>query len=299
LAFFTGALGYTASSRAIICWHEDNWIKIWLFTPDNKVIRKRLPVKPVGKVYVSPGGRFVCFADEDDTHRILDVETMKQISAVPGYKVVNLDGHCFSPDETLILGRKIASRSRIVWSVRDGHEIRRLASDDFTDNWWDWWGADSQTIMIADSRGRGVHLWDLKANVVRETLWQQGDIWSAIMSPDTSYIATLDSNGIVRTWVWNGRVYRVSHTLGERRSIAYLDSVHPMAFTPDNRRLVLAAGRRQLGIYDLLTGHELGSPLLEAAPSGCKFTPDGIWLGVGQREVFTYLRATPLSEAER
>jgi WD40 repeat protein len=144
-----------------------------------------------------------------------------------------------------------------------------------------------------------VLLWDVQANVVRQTLPHPGTIWSVSMSPDTRYIATLDATGIVKTWAWNGWVYQASHTLGQRRQLAFVDAVQPMAFTPDNRRLVVAAGWRQLGIYDLLTGCEVGSLPLSTVPWGCQFTPNGDWLSVGQGWEVIYFQATPLSEADR
>jgi len=295
--FSTNAMVYWQASRGLRCSPNGNSFSLRL---DDRILEVRLPMKPLGEVlWMSPRGRFVCYAGQDGCYRIWEVDATKEVSTLPQEGSYVLPASCFSPDETLILGDEKATRARVVWSTDDGREVARLVSGDFGDPPGHWWGADSRTVMIADARGRGVHLWDVRKNLVRQLLRHQGAIWNVLMSRDTAHMATLGGDGIVKLWAWDGQDYRESHTIGERRPLAYQHWMCPMDFTPDNRRLVLAAGVRQLMIYDVASGREVGSPLFEGPFSGCGFSQDGKSLIVANISAFTRLRATPLSEAGR
>jgi len=98
-----------------------------------------------------------------------------------------------------------------------------------------------------------------------------------IFAEDGSLLATVGPESVVR--VWDARTLRLLRSFAKGEPLAGAHAVAPFDFSPDNRRLVVIAGRTELTLYDLQTGQEVGRPVIPGvAPVGCGFSEDGKWI---------------------
>lgn len=237
-----------------------------------------LPAPPLDTVRVSSTGRFLCYQEDPGTYVVRDSAALRQVASLCGAAIWLDEHHVFSPDDSMIVGRDQGRRWHGVWDVQSGRRVAELGYQGGGDGERAFWGSDNRTIMLADPDHQGVRLWRIDQPEHTPLLNHPGYLARAMMSPDSKLIAALTWNGHIK--VWDAETREELHHFTNRGPVEFPQLCHPMTFTPDSRRLIVAAGGPALGLYDLVSGRQLGSLPLEQTATGCFFSPDGVWLGV-------------------
>jgi WD40 repeat protein len=247
-------------------------IRILRATDGSELVRIDHRADPVGKVVMSPDGKFVACAGgprEAGLVKVYDAATGKEVLRVAAHGGL-VHGLAYSPD-----GRRLASAGDDgmvkLWDAQSGQLVRTIG------------GRDSSIIGIYDvafspdgSRLAGAipdctaRIWDIAT--ARELLKLRGHTYNVTrvaFSPDGRRLATASEDHTVR--IWNAESGQELFTLA-----GHADGVAGIAFSADGTRLVSTGYDNLAKVWDTasgrlsftLVGH--GGPVMDAA-----FSPDG------------------------
>jgi WD40 repeat protein len=209
-------------------------------------------------VACSPDGHTLASASWDDTIRLWNMRTHKQIG-------LPLTGHtgdvlsvAFSPDgETLASGGEDAVR---LWDVRSHRQLGAPISGETNSVAF---SPDGSTVA---SGGQGTHLWDRRSHKqLAEPLGGAEYVFSVGFSPDGRTLASGTQAGAIR--LWNIGAHK---PLG-RPLTATTGYVEHVAFSPNGRTLASSDGV-STRLWDVPTQQPHGHPLSGSAGT---FSPDG------------------------
>ena len=221
---------------------------------------------PVESVAFSPDGQRLASASGDQTVKIWDSATGKELFALKGHAGW-VNSVAFSPD-----GQRLASASNDqtvkIWDSATGKELfalkghagmvtsvafspdgQRLAS-----------ASHDQTVKIWDS-ATGKELFAFKGHA--------GPVWSVAFSPDGQRLASGSSDQTVK--IWDSATGKELFALK-----GHAGRVWSVAFSPDGQRLASASSDQTVKIWDSATGKELLALKGHAAAVlSVVFSPDG------------------------
>lgn len=229
-----------------------------------------------------PTGRYLATSAGDQTVRIWDTVTGKQIHALSGHSAA-ICSLAFSPD-----GNQLASASWDqtvrLWEVRSGKHLgtfrghrgkvwsvgvspdgRRLASasDDRTVKLWDVQSGQEVMSLLCQERvwsvafcpdgqqlaaaaGKVVQVFDLNTQQQRLALTGHTHwVWSVAFSPNGQRLASGSWDHSVKIWDVKGKLLQTCH--------GHTNRVFAVAFSPDGRRLA-SAGDTSVQLWDVQTG---------------------------------------------
>jgi WD40 repeat protein/tetratricopeptide (TPR) repeat protein len=279
------------------------WRHLWYVSDQSRVISSESGGDAVA---VSPDGRCVAAEGPDETIRLWDIETgreVKTLSRAQGklvdiafspdgsrivsssdYLVVwdvqaaralttppNYDGSpsvAFSPDGTRIASASDDGLVR-VWDAATGTELKKLRGHD------DWvtsavWTPDGTRILGADGHSGRITLWDAETGRVLSS-WVASDsdkVTNMAISPDGKWTALGAENGIITVWDAGSGAELVTFQAH--------DGVMSVAFSPDSRRLVSGGGDGTIKVWEASTGNRLATLCgHEGGVWDVSFLPDG------------------------
>jgi len=204
---------------------------------------------PVTSAAFSPDGSRIVTASWDNTGRIWDAASGKQIAVLRGHED-RVNSAAFSPDGSLIVTASDDKTGRI-WDAASGKQIAvlsdasRVASAAFS--------PDGSRIVTA-SLINTARIWDAASGSRIAVLnGHISSLTSAAFSPDGSRIVTASRDRTARIW-----------DAASGRQIAALrgheDYVLSAAFSPDGSRIVTASRDRTARIWDAVGSRQIAAP---------------------------------------
>ena len=237
----------------------------------------------------SPNGRSIASSSYDQTARLWDAATGREIKLLRGH-TSGVNTALFSPD-----GRYVATAARDksarLWDAATGKEIRAFnghlngvwsalfspdgrylvtASGDRTARIWD--VATGQPIKLLNGHTESVHFaefspdgrrivtasWDKTVRIWDAASGQQirlfdghtSRVWRASFSPDGSRVASASDDKTAR--IWDAATGRQTALLSGHTS-----RVMSAEFSPDGQRVVTASEDATVRIWDATTGQQL------------------------------------------
>ncbi|MBK8177137.1 MAG: hypothetical protein IPK66_18340 [Rhodospirillales bacterium] len=212
----------------------------------------------------SPDGRTVVTAAKDDTARLWDVASEKQIAVL--HHTGPVVSAAFSPDGRTVVTASADKTARL-WNAQTGKEIVALLghADEVSSAAF---SPDGRTIVTA-SHDRTARLWEVATGKEIAVLrGHEGWLFSAGFSPDGRTVITTSADKIARLWD--------TTSASERAQLRHDNEVYAASFSPDGRTVVTASRDKTARLWDVATGKEI--TVLrghENDVSAAIFSPDG------------------------
>ncbi|HZH17115.1 MAG TPA: SIR2 family protein [Archangium sp.] len=302
-------------------WAKTRMEKTLCFPEGLPALRLRFPVKAGGNertlegheapgtgCAVTPDGRRVVSASHDNTLKVWEWETGREVATLKGHWGP-VNGCVVTPD-----GRHVVSASSDttlkVWEWETGRESATLkghrgpvngcavtpdgrhvvsASHDNTLKVWEWeTGREVATLVghggpvngcavmpdgrhvVSASWDKLLKVWEWETGREVATLQGHGDIVTGCaVAPDGRRVVSASWDKTLKVWEWE--TGRESATLKGHRG-----PVNGCAVTPDGRRVVSASSDKTLKVWEVETGQEVVTLQGHDGPvNGCAVMPDG------------------------
>ena len=201
----------------------------------------------VNSVSFSPDGKTLASASDDNTVKLWDVGTGKELKTLNGHQAF-VESVSFSPD-----GKTLASASMDntvkLWDVSTGKELKTLNGHQaFVKSVS--FAPDGKTLASA-SADNTVKLWDVVTGKELKTLnGHQDTVTSVCFSPDGKTLASASMDNTVKLWdVVTGKALKTLK--------GHQDFVSSVSYSPDGKTLASASYDKTVKLWDVVTGKEL------------------------------------------
>ena len=219
----------------------------------------------------SPDGKRIVSASGDNTIRIWDAETGRQVGQPLEGHTRTVKSAFFSPDGKQIVSAS-ADKTIRIWDAETGRQIGQLLEGHKDYVTLASFSPDGKRIVSA-SADKTIRIWDAETGqqIGQPLEGHTSSVESASFSPDGKRIVSASADNTIRIWdAETGR--QVGQPLeGHTRT------VKSAFFSPDGKRIVSASGDNTIRIWDAETGQQLGQPL--EGHTGwvysASFSPDG------------------------
>jgi conflict system STAND superfamily ATPase/WD40 domain-containing protein len=224
--------------------------------------------RPVRTIAFSPDGKRVVTASRDNTARLWDAESGKDIAELKGH-TSSVWSAAFSPDGTRVVTASEDGTARL-WDAEGGKEtavlkghMDRVLSAAFS--------PDGKRVVTASEDGTA-RLWDAGSGTAVAVLKGRAHgVNSAAFSPDGKRVATASDDGTARLWDAESGT-EIAELEG------HAGAVQSAAFSPDGKRVVTASADKTARLWDAASAKEVAVLVLEGhtdAVMSAAFSPDG------------------------
>ena len=227
----------------------------------------------VGSVSFSPDGKTLAFGCGDNTIKLWDVASGKQLPPLIGHSS-GVNSVSFSPD-----GKTLASGSGDstikLWDVATGKELKTLTRHIEPVNSLSF--SPDGKILASGSYDKTIKLWDVATgNEITPLLKGHNQtVKSVSFSPDGKILTSGSYDKTIKLWdVATGKELK---TLTR-----HIEPVNSLSFSPDGKTLASGSGDSTIKLWDVATGKELKTlDGYSGAVTSVSFSPDGKTLASG------------------
>ena len=230
--------------------------------------------KLVWSVAFSPDGLTVASASDDQSARLWDRQTGRELHRLPHPAIVYQVA--FSSDGRRLLTNCADTHLRL-WDVQTGQLLRQFGSSDFAD--WPVFSSDGKSV-IAAARDGAVQVWAADTGQLRQRIQLPiGNRVRLVVAPDLRYVLSVSfADNRVRLW-------RLAEAPQEIGAFPYLDTATAAAFSPDDAALLIGYAGGTAVLWDVATGQAV--QVLKghtSAVNSVAFSPDGRTLLTGSTD---------------
>jgi len=202
----------------------------------------------IDSVKFSPNGTRLATASQDETARVWDLTSRREILKLPVGQSGNV-AIAFSPD-----GKRLAATGKedtaIIWDTVGGKELLTLKGHTASVVQLAFNPDGTQLVTVSANSEDGLKVWNSTTGEELLGLKDAGSILGVAFSPDGKRLATGNGEGIAAIWdAASGK--KLFSFFGHSRP------VFSVAFTPDGSRLATASGDGTVKLWDTKTGEEL------------------------------------------
>ncbi|BAY44986.1 WD-40 repeat-containing protein [Scytonema sp. HK-05] len=231
--------------------------------------------KAVTGVSFSPDGKMLATASADNTVKLWDTATGKEIKTLSGHTDRVWDVS-FSPDGKM-LATASADNTVKLWDTATGKEIKTLTGHknavygvSFSPN---------GKMLASASYDNTVKLWETATGKEIKTLsGHTNTVFGVSFSPDGKMLATASADNTVK--LWNPATGQEIQTFS-----GHTNWVNGVNFSPDGKMLATASRDKTVKLWETATGKEIKTFSGHTnAVKGVSFSPDGKMLATASRD---------------
>ncbi len=229
----------------------------------------------VKSVVYSPDGRYLASGSGDDTIKIWEVATGKELRTLTGHSSL-VSSVVYSPDGRYLAGGSWDNTIKI-WEVATGKELRTLTGHSYQVTSVVY-SPDGRYLASGDSFGT-IKIWQVATGTeLRNLTGYYLPVNSVVYSPDGRYLASGGDDKTIKIW-------EVATGKGLRIFTGHSSEVNSVVYSPDGRYLASGSWDNTIKIWEVATGKELRtlnghSDWVESVV----YSPDGRYLASGSRD---------------
>ena len=224
----------------------------------------------VQAVAIAPDGKRAISASDDNTLKIWDTETGRELQTLIGH-TNSVRGVAIAPDGLTAISASHDNTLKI-WDLASGSELRTLTGHT------DWVTqvaiAPDGLTAISASHDNTLKVWNLLSGTEQRTLTDTGYVSAVAMAPDGFRAISVSQLKTLK--IWDTDSWRELQTLTDDDSF-----VKGVAIAPDGKRVISASCDKTLRIWDLPSCKEIASFSADYWFECCAIAPDGVTVVAG------------------
>jgi len=244
-------------------------IRIWKVSTGNaiKLLKEHSELADlVRTIAFTADGRTLASGSLDDTIKLWDVETGKELRTLTGHSSA-VSSIAFSADGTLMISGSEDKTVRL-WDVKTGQEIHTLK--DHSQGVTSVAFSPNGKSIASSSKDRTIDIWSVSDGSLQKTLKGHAQaLTSVAFSPHSALLASGSDDNTIK--LWEMKKGELTRTLS-----GHTNSVLSVAFSPTGTTLASGSRDNTVRLWDVATGAEVRTLVGHSAlVSSVAFSPDG------------------------